>query len=261
MEILSKAQELFFVGKRFALVTVVDVAGSAPQCVGAKMIVLEDKTIFGTIGGGSVEHQAINDAQEYINRQKKGLREYSLNKSFGLLCGGKMSVFFETFKSDRKLVIAGAGHIGRAMYQLGLILGYKITIIDNRKEFATAKLFPKALVKCGHYAKLLAKEKLDENSYIVIATHGHAHDLEALRAVIESKAKYIGMIGSKNKVREHFAILKKEGISKKVLGTVHAPIGLKLGGNSPEEIALAILAQMQAVEYNIDKDLQFTKII
>jgi xanthine dehydrogenase accessory factor len=260
MDILSKACRYFEEGKKFALATVVDVEGSAPQVIGAKMIVFCDKTIVGTIGGGQVEHQAICDAQEYIDRQKKGLREYSLNKAAGLLCGGKMSVFFETFKSDRKLVIAGAGHIGRALHELGLILGYKITVIDNRKDFADVKLFPKARVKCGNYAKLLKQEKMDENSYVVIATHGHAHDLEALRVSIARGAKYVGMIGSKYKVREHFAILKKEGVAKKVLETIHAPIGLKLGGNSPQEIALSILAQMQSVEYATN-NLQFEKLI
>ena len=259
MEILQ-TKELFGAGRRFALVTVVEVEGSAPQAVGAKMIVFADGAIIGTIGGGKVEYQAIADAQEYIKRQRKGLREYMLNKPAGLLCGGKMKLFFETFKQDRNLIIAGCGHIGRALYGLGLILGYKITMIDNRKGFAVSKLFPEAQVRCGSYAKALAREKLDENSYVVIATHGHAHDLEALRAVVKSKAKYVGMIGSKNKVREHFAILAKEGVSKKLLKAVRAPIGLRLGGNSPAEIALAILAQMQAVEYDT-KELRFEKII
>ena len=172
-----------------------------------------------------------------------------------------MKLFFETFKPDKKMIIAGGGHVGLALYKIGLVLGFNVTVIDNRKDFANKARFPKAVTKAGDYVKLLKKEPIDYNTYIVIVTHGHAHDLEALRVVVKANAKYIGMIGSKQKVAEHLSALLKEGVEKKILKMVYAPIGLKLGGNSPQEIALAILAQMQAVEYGVGRDLQFKKII
>ena len=261
MNILSKVEEYLKAKREFALVSVVEVAGSVPQIVGAKMIVFKDKTIEGTIGGGKVEKEAIDEAVEFIKRKQKGLKEYALDKSAGMLCGGKMKLFFETFNPEKKLIIAGAGHVGLAMYQIALILGFNIVVIDNRKEYANKKRFPRAATKAGDYARLLAKEPIDNDTYLAIATHGHAFDLIALRVVVNSKAKYIGMIGSQNKVREHFAILSKEGVSKKTLQSIHAPIGLKLGGANPQEIALSILAQMQAVEYGISGDLQFKKLI
>lgn len=260
MNILSKVEEYLKAKKEFALVSVVEVTGSAPQISGAKMIVFNDKTIEGTVGGGKVEKQAIDDAAEFIKRKNKGLKEYALDKSAGMLCGGKMKLFFETFKPEKKLVIAGGGHIGLALYQIALVLGFNVTIIDNRKAYANKKRFPNATTKSGDYERLLAKEPIDNNTYIAIATYGHVFDLAALRAVVKSKAKYIGMIGSQNKVREHFAILVKEGVKKKVLQNIYAPIGLKLGGSSPAEIALAILAQMQAVEYGVS-EYNFKKLI
>jgi len=261
MNILSKVEEYLKAKKEFALVSVVEIVGSVPQIVGAKMIVFKDKSIEGTVGGGKVEKQAIDDAVGFIARRLKGLKEYALDKSAGMLCGGKMKLFFETFNPEKKLIITGGGHVGLALYQIALVLGFNIVVIDNRKEYANKKRFPRAVTKTGDYAKLLAKEPIDNNTYIAIATHGHIFDLIALRAVVSSKAKYIGMIGSQNKVREHFALLAKEGVSKKILQSIYAPIGLKLGGASPQEIALAILAQMQAVEYGVSNDLQFKKII
>jgi len=261
MDIISKVDEYLKQGKRFALLTIVESKGSTPRDINSKMIVFSDGDIEGSIGGGKTEFLAIKDALYCIRRQKSELKEYSLTKKEDLLCGGKMKVFIETFKPSKKLIIVGAGHIGLALYKFALILGFDIVVVDNRKEFANSRRFPKAEIRVGTPDIQLKKIKIDKNTYVAIATHGHAFDAVSLRAVVNSSAKYIGMIGSKSKIREVFKKMLKQGVSRTLLKKVHSPIGLDLGGGLPEEIALSILAEMQMEEYEAKRDLRFKKLV
>lgn len=261
MNILSKIEEYLKTGKEFVVVTVADVKGSAPQVAGAKMIVFQDKSIEGTIGGGESERVAIKDACQFMRLGTCGLKEYTLTKKKGMLCGGTMKVFFEAFRPSKKLIMVGAGHIGEALYKLADMLGFQITVVDNRKEYANKKRFPKAVIKVGLPQNILKKLKIDTDTYITIATHNHAFDLVSLKAVVCSGARYIGMIGSRVKIKENFRRLMKEGISKKALGKVYSPIGLNLGGNTPVEIAISIAAQMIAVENSMLDSLKFEENI
>ncbi len=261
MSILNKAEEYLKEGKKFTVVTVAHVQGSAPQAAGAKMIVFQDKSILGTIGGGEMERAAIQDAREFMRLGACGLKEYSLTKEKGMLCGGAMKLFFESFKPRKKLIIVGAGHIGIALYKIADMLDFDITVVDNREDFANKERFPKASIKVGKPQSVLKKIKIDADTFITIATHNHVFDLVSLKAVVCSDARYIGMIGSRAKIKENFKRLVKEGISRKVLKKVYTPIGLNLGGNSPAEIAVAIAAQMIAVENGKLDKLMFEKIL
>lgn len=248
MNLLSKIEEYLDSNRKFALVTIVDVFGSTPRQIGAKMIVFADGEITGTIGGGKIEYDIQKDAQYFIHHNKSCLKEYFFDKKHGLLCGGKMSVFIEVFKPKEKIIIFGAGHIGQALYKLASVLDFEITIIDQRKEFAKKEFFPDAKKIIAKSPLFAIKDlKIDQNTYIVIVTHGHEHDYAILKNIIKTNAGYIGMIGSKSKVKSVFDKLKLDGIKQNLIKKVYAPIGLRIGGDSPEEIALSILAQIVLV--------------
>lgn len=229
-----------------ALATVVASRGSAPRKIGAKMIVFKDGSIQGTIGGGGLEKLVIADAQKALRQESSFLKEYPLDKKSGLSsCGGKVSIFIETLAPKKRLVIAGAGHIGLALSFLAKLLGFDIVIVDNRRAFANKERFPHAdKIICDGYAKAFKRISADENTYIVIVTHGHAFDTECLEAALATRAGYIGMIGSMIKIRHVYGVLMKKGIKRSALEKVHAPIGLDIGAETPEEIAIAIAGQL-----------------
>ena len=165
------------------------------------------------------------------------------------VCGGQMKVFIEPFASQRHLVICGAGHIALPLSAIGKILGFKITIIDNRKEFATKERFPHAdRIILGPHARELAKIPLNPNTYVAIVTQGNEFDFECLKAVLKSNAGYIGVISSQPKRVKFFGRLKTQGIDKKYLKRVHIPMGLDIGSQTPEEIAVSICAEIVAVK-------------
>lgn len=262
MELLSKINQYLGNSKEFALVTIVDFKGSTPREIGAKMIVFNDGSIEGTIGGGKVEYQAINDAVQFIRKKTCGMKEYLLNKKNDLLCGGKINVFIETFSPEKKIIIVGAGHISIALSKIAHMLGFRIIIIDERKDFANKKRFSYAEnIIVDKPNKAIKKINIDNNTYIVIITHGHKYDYEALREVCGSKAKYIGMIGSSSKIKNIFKRLMEEGVKKECLKKVFAPIGFNLGGQNPEEIAVSIMAQIISVYSGIQGDIKFKKLV
>lgn len=239
------------------LVTVTNVQGSSPRGVGSMMLVdAEGKLAEGTIGGGAVEERALRDAAECIKRGISKTVHYELNSSdsenaLHMACGGSIDVFFKVFKSQDELVIVGAGHIGDKLSKMAHILGYHITIVDDREECANRDRFPEAdVLKVGDIGEILGSYPVSNKTSIVIITHGHKYDQMALENVIDSKARYIGMIGSRNKIKLCFSNMVEKGFGKEKLSKVFAPIGLDIGGETPEEIAVAIIAQIQAVKHN-----------
>jgi len=173
-----------------------------------------------------------------------------------------MKVFIEAFKPERRLIIVGAGHIGLALYKLACVLDFKIIVIDERRSFANKKKFPcaeKVIVAMPNNA--IKKIVLNQDTYVVIVTHTHKYDYAVLKAIIGKSAKYIGMIGSKGKVAEIFHRLMRQGIAKDKLHNVRAPVGFNLGGDSPEEIALSILAEIVSVANGAKGTLRFKKIV
>lgn len=240
-----------------ALVTVINTQGSSPGEVGSMMLVDgEGKLLEGTIGGGAVEEQAKKDSADCIKKGISKIIHYELDSGnsegdLHMTCGGNIDVFFKVFKYQDELVIVGAGHIGDKLSKIAHIMGYHITIVDERTEFANKERFPEAdVLKVGDVAEVLHNHPVSDKTNVVIITHGHKFDQIALEKVIYSKARYIGMIGSKNKIAQCFKNMAEKGISKDLFSKVHAPIGLDIGGKAPEEIALAIIAQIQAVKYN-----------
>ncbi|RKL61511.1 XshC-Cox1-family protein [Thermoanaerobacteraceae bacterium SP2] len=254
--LIKKLSQLLDEQQNIALVTITNSFGSCPRGVGAMMIVdSAGNLVDGTIGGGAVEEKAQQDAAECIRRGISKTISYVLDEkaekeSLPMMCGGRVDVFIQVFRRQDKLIIAGAGHIAEKLYKMAKILGYSVTILDDRQEMITKDKFPDAdELLLGDIPSNLKMLSIDENTNIVIVTHGHKYDAMALETVINSPARYIGMIGSINKVKTCFEILKQKGISEEKLSQVYSPIGIDLGGETPEEISLAIIAEMQAVKY------------
>jgi xanthine dehydrogenase accessory factor len=239
-------------GGEAALVTIVSATGSTPREEGAKMLVKTDGSSLGTIGGGSLEAQIIKEAIKVIGQGKPKRLRTSLTakevEAEGMLCGGELEVFIEPILTPPTLYIFGGGHISLSLARMGKPLGFKIAVIDDRAEFANADRFPEAdITLADDFSKSLPKLKIDKSSYIVIVTRNHQYDDIVLEWAVGTKAKYIGMIGSKAKNKAIFSHLMAKGIAKEQLDRVHAPIGLEINAQTPEEIAVSILAEIVKV--------------
>ena len=235
-------------GEEAALATIVAVNGSAPREMGAKMLVRIDGSIVGTIGGGSLEARVIKEAMQVI---KKGLpQRFQFNLTaekgeLGMICGGDTEVFIEPIVSVPAMYIFGGGHISLALAQIGKLLGFKITVIDERVEFASPQRFPEAdLVLAEKVDTAFSKLTITKSSFIVIVTHGHQHDEHVLELAVCTEARYIGMIGSEAKNKAVLSHLLARGISQERLDKVYAPIGLDINAQTPEEIAVSIMAEI-----------------
>lgn len=242
-------------GRAIALCTIVEKKGSGPRDVGTKMLVLSNGSTYGTIGGGSFEKLVIEDALKAINEGKSKLIKYLLRRTrdlqtdaklTGLECGGEISVFIDVITPTPKLIIVGAGHIGKPLADLAHMVGFKIIIIDSNKELAFKERFPYAdKIIVDRIDKAL--EKLNVTSHDLIAiVHGSVEeDFIALKKALELKPRYIGLLGSRYKVMKFKDRLMKEGIDlSEFKGIVYAPIGLDIGAETPEEIAISIMAEI-----------------
>lgn len=246
--ILKKTLELAGKGAELALVTITKSNGSTPRVAGTQMTVLKDGSIIGTIGGGAIEKKIIELALEAIEDGEDKSIFLTLADE-GMVCGGEIEIFIQVFKPSPEILIVGGGHVSLALYNVASLLNFDIVIFEDREEFISHERFPNAKkLIIGKIDKELKEYKISENTYIVIVTRGHKYDGEALEAVINSRAKYIGVIGSEKKVMNMFSTMKNRGITDYQLSKVYSPIGLNIADNSPEEIAISILAEILSVK-------------
>jgi len=257
MEIYELIAEKVRKDEKIAVVTIVGAKGSSPRGVGSMMVVdIQGKLLSGTIGGGLLEEKSKEEARLCIKKGISKLTSYSLDKEadgenvLDMICGGEADVFIQVLSKQKKLLIIGGGHIGLVLYKLASIVGFNVSVIDNRKEFADKARFPSATVLHGDVKTILKDYDIDINTSVVIVSHGHRSDEAALGCVVKKDAGYIGMIGSVEKNAQCFGHLLEKGITQRQLNKVYAPIGLDIGGDGPEEIALAIMAEIQAVGYD-----------
>jgi len=250
--VLSAAAEALGRGEGVALVTVVRARGSTPQRAGAKMLVFADGRTVGTIGGGCYENDALWKARAAIASGTSSLLHYELNDDFaqenGLVCGGQMDVHIDPLEPTPHLFIIGAGHVGWYLGRLAPDAGFRVHVLDDRDKFANEERFPGAeRVIAAHIPDWLNTAELPSSAFVVVVTRGHTHDLEAMRALAARDLRYLGLIGSRAKVRRIFDLLIAEGMPTECLDRIHAPIGLDIGAVTPAEIAVSILAQLIAV--------------
>ncbi len=250
MNIFEEIIQLQRENKSAALVTVIKTRGSVPRESGSKMLVQADGTIHGTIGGGSVENMVINEALQVLKSGKAVTVKHDLfdedGKDTGMVCGGNMEFFIEPVAAAEKIYIFGGGHIAFHLAGLAGMMEFNYLIIDDRKDFANKERFPGALECINNDAgEAAANISFDANDYIVIISRDHNTDYEILKQVLHKPARYLGMIGSKSKRRDIYKRLKQnDGFSDDDLQRIHSPIGLDIGAETPQEIALSIMAEI-----------------
>ncbi|HOX22902.1 MAG TPA: XdhC/CoxI family protein [Elusimicrobiales bacterium] len=233
-------------GRDIVLATVVSQEGSTPRDAGAKMLVFGDKTTLGTVGGGKLEAKCIEDALDAIASGRGGKKSYLLTaEGIGMECAGRTEIFFEVYAARLKLFILGCGHVSQKIAEVASTLGLLHSVVDDRAEFANRDNFPRAAnIYVEEPHKAATKKRIDDRTYIIIATRGHALDQECLEAALKTKAAYIGMIGSKQKVPTVFRRLNAKGLRPDKDPRVYSPIGLDVGGKTPGEIAVSVLAEV-----------------
>jgi len=259
MDIYEEVVRLRRLGQKCALATIVQVNGSIPSYESAKLLVREDGSMVGTIGGGCVEAEVWNAAREVMQNERPRHMNFTLGQDAaydnGLICGGQLSVFIEPVVPQPRVFVFGAGHISKSISKIATMAGFASVIVDNREAFANRERFPEAdEIFAEEYEDVFPKLPIRDTSYLVIVTRGHRDDMRVLRWAVGTNAKYIAMIGSKRKVIGVVKELEKEGISRGAFDRVFAPMGLDIGAITPEEIAVSIVAEMIAMRRSPESD-------
>jgi xanthine dehydrogenase accessory factor len=260
MDIYEEIVKLRQEGRRGAVATIVNVRGSIPSFETAKMLVRDDGSILGTIGGGCVEADIWQAAREVMESEKPRTLTFNLNQDpkydTGLVCGGTLDIFVEPVLPPALLYIFGAGHVSVNLYKVARSAGFDVIVVDDRAAYANRERFPDAKeIIAEDFDQAMSRMTPGESAYLVIVTRGHRDDMRVLRWAVQTPARYIGMIGSKRKTITIFKELTKEGLSPELFERVHAPVGLDIGAITPEEIAVAITAELIAARRRVERDL------
>lgn len=232
-----------------ALVTITKVKGSAPRHAGAKMVVRVDGSFSGTIGGALLEKQAIDAAVEAVRVKEPRLITLQLfekDDGSGIgVCGGEAEIFIDPIVIPNRVIIFGGGHVAKPTAHIAAMCGFAVSIYDERAEWAAAERFPEAeIVRAGSYDEAVEKLNIEEGDYVVIVSPSHEIDYRVLRMVIDRKMKYLGVICSRRKWKLFREKLEQEGVDSSDIDKVHAPIGIDIGSETPEEIAVSITGEL-----------------
>src|SRR5713226_9530321 len=254
MDLFEEIVHMRKAGLRGALATIVHTNGSIPSYESSRMLVREDGSIAGTIGGGCVEADVWAAAREVMVKEAPRKMVFNLNNEAsydnGLICGGTLEVFVEPILPQPVAYLFGGGHISAALAKGASAAGFGITVIDDREQFAIRERFPMAQEVFTSYEEAFAKIRPNAMSYVVIVTRGHKEDMRVLAWAVRTEARYVGMIGSKRKVLSVYRALENDGYKPEEFERVYAPMGLEIGALSPEEIAVSIAAELVAVRRN-----------
>jgi xanthine dehydrogenase accessory factor len=240
-------------GDRVALCTVVGVDGSAPRAAGARMLVWADGRTEGTVGGGNFEHQVIRVAIEALAEGKPRRFSVHLTRDLGMCCGGAMDVYIEPVEPAERAVVFGAGHVAKPTVALLVEMGFHVTVVDERDEWATPERFPGAEVICTDPRRYVAELGTDEHTWLLLVTHDHKLDQDLLQALIGRRYAWLGLIGSRAKAAKFFVRLRAAGVDEALFQRVSTPVGLDLGAETPAEIAVSIAAEIVRVRRRTDR--------
>jgi len=235
-----------------ALCTVTKSEGSTPRHVGSKMLVYPDGKFIGTVGGGELENRVIKAALESMKSGETQTLSYTMAdpaRGDPGVCGGTVEVFVEPILPPAMVVVIGGGHVGKAVVHLAKWLGFRVAVSDDREEFCNPESVPGGdayyPVEMGKLAEQL---KINRQTYLVITSRGSPIDAKGLPSLLESEAAYIGVIGSKRRWLTTVKALKSQGVSDKLIKKVHSPMGIELNAETPEEIAVSIMAEILMVK-------------
>ncbi len=254
MDLFEEIVRMRRAGQRGALATIVHTSGSIPSYESSRMLVREDGSTAGTIGGGCVEADVWAAAKEVMEKETPRKLVFHLNNEAtydnGLICGGTVEIFVEPILPQPVVYLFGGGHISTAVAKAAQAAGFGVGVVDDREAFANAQRFPMAQEIYTSYDEAFEKLKPNGASYLVIVTRGHKEDMRVLAWAVRTQARYVGMIGSKRKVLSVYKALENEGYRWEEFERVYAPMGLEIGALSPEEIAVSIVAELVAVRRN-----------
>ena len=248
MEILERTQELRRQRRAAALVTVVETHGSTPRKPGARMLVLPDGEIEGSIGGGAVERAVIAAAIEIIATEVPRLVQFKLTTQLAMCCGGQMTFFVEPIVSNPTLIVFGCGHVGSAIIYAAAALGFDIVAVDDLEENANPDRLPHAgRIVTSYEPSDLGDLPFGSDTYVVIATRDHGIDQKLLETCAPRESRYLGVIGSARKARMQRERLAAKDFAAAAIERIHCPIGLDIGAQTPEEIAVSVCAELVAI--------------
>lgn len=243
--IYHKINEIENGSRKAVLCTIISTKGSSPRKTGAKMIVYENSTIYGSIGGGALEKRVIEEALSALKDNSPKIVKHNLVNELAMCCGGTVELFLEPIMNRKKLFIFGAGHIGKALAEFAPALDFNVFLIDERYEaFDDFETNDITFLKDNHVIAI-QNLKFDENTMVVILTHDHAYDREILALTSQKTHLYIGMIGSERKVEiAKKNLLSSQLVKKGTLEKIDMPIGIDIEAITPQEIAISILAKL-----------------
>jgi xanthine dehydrogenase accessory factor len=254
MDLFEEIVRMRRAGQRGALATIVHTNGSIPSYESSRMLVRDDGSIAGTVGGGCVEAEVWAAAKEVIQVEQPRKMTFNLNHEAaydaGLICGGTLEIFVEPILPQPTLYLFGGGHVSTAVARVASEAGFAIGVVDDREAFANSERFPMAREIYTSYEDAFEKILPNRSTYCVIVTRGHKDDMRVLAWAVRTDARYIGMIGSKRKVISVYKALEKEGFPAEKFDRVRAPVGLEIGALTPEEIAISITAELIGVRRN-----------
>jgi xanthine dehydrogenase accessory factor len=240
--------------RRFALLTVVETRGSAPRKSGTHLLLADDGETVGTLGGGAIEHEALERARAVLARGGTEVLRRDLTRDLGMCCGGEMTVFVEAVEPRPRLFVFGAGYIGRPLVAMATACGFEVTVVDGRPEWADPARFPGAAVRCQDPEDAARALELAPVDYACVVTHDHALDQRVVQALVRRPLRFLGMVGSRTKQRRFVQRLRGSGLGEAELAALHTPLGLAIGATTPEEIAVSVLAQLIAVRRGVTVD-------
>jgi xanthine dehydrogenase accessory factor len=255
MDMFEEIVRMRHTGQRGAMATIVHTTGSIPSYESSRMLVREDGSTAGTIGGGCVEADVWAAAKEVMQKEAPRKMVFHLNNEAsydnGLICGGTVEVFIEPILPQPVVILFGGGHISAAVAKAAHSVGFGVGVVDDREAFANSQRFPMAQQIYTSFDESFQKLKPNGSTYLVIVTRGHKEDMRVLAWAVRTRARYVGMIGSKRKVLSVYKALEKEGYRAEEFERVYAPMGLEIGALSPEEIAISIVAELVAIRRNV----------
>jgi xanthine dehydrogenase accessory factor len=248
MSIFDRLAQLEKEGKSVALAIIVQARGAVPRHQTTKMLIFSDGSIEGTIGGGEVENLIIHEGCQALNDGKPKMLHYNFNdpsRGDPGVCGGEMDVYIEPILPKATLLIYGMGHVGQAIAHLGKWLDFRIIACDDRADYASEDKIPDVdqRIQC-ELADLTKQTEINDQTYIILATRGVDVDAAGLPAILNSPAAYIGVIGSRRRWEVTAQKLQDSGIPKNDILRINSPMGLEIHAETPEEIALSILAEI-----------------
>jgi xanthine dehydrogenase accessory factor len=245
---IQKAAELARAGKPFVMVTVAATRGSGPREAGAKLVLERDGAFCGTIGGGALEHAILTRREEWFALKEPSLLHFDLKPDLRMECGGAVDVLVEPFGSAPRLVLFGAGHVAIPVAALARQVGFRVVVVDDRPEWANQANFPTAdQVVVAPLDGSSTGVELDGQDLVVVMTRGHAFDLEMADAALRRAPRYLGVIGSRTKAATMLKRLGERGHSPEAVASVRVPVGVDIGSQTPEEIAVSVVAQLISV--------------